>query len=48
VCSSDLGGSIGFADPERRLAVGLTKNLYSPKGAQGRVLSELRDVLGLR
>ena len=42
------GGSIGFADPECRLAVGLTKNLYSPKGAQGRVLNELRDVLGLR
>jgi CubicO group peptidase (beta-lactamase class C family) len=42
------GGALGFADPARRLAVGLTKNLYSAKGAQGRVLNELRTALDLR
>lgn len=36
------GGSIGFADPEIRLGVALTKNLFSAKGAGGRVLTELR------
>ena len=36
------GGSVGFADPEIRLGVALTKNLFSAKGAGGRVLAELR------
>lgn len=41
------GGAQGFGDFERRLAVGLTKNLYSMKGAQGRVLKELSQVVGM-
>lgn len=39
------GGSIGFADPEYRLAVGLTKNQYSKAGAGRRILNELREAL---
>jgi CubicO group peptidase (beta-lactamase class C family) len=39
------GGAQGFGDYERRLAVGLTKNLYSVKGTQGRVLKELLEAL---
>jgi CubicO group peptidase (beta-lactamase class C family) len=42
-----FGGSIGFADPERRLAVGFTKNLFSSAGATGCVLRELREALGV-
>ena len=41
-----FGGSIGFADPEHRLAVGFTKNLFSSAGAGGSVLRELREALG--
>ncbi len=41
------GGSIGFADLERQLAVGFTKNLFSKAGATGDVLAEVRNVLGV-
>jgi CubicO group peptidase (beta-lactamase class C family) len=41
------GGSQGYADPEYRLAVGFTKNLFSKDGATARVLRELRDALGI-
>jgi len=43
------GGSFACADPERRFAVGLTKNLYfSPKGeAHGQIIAEVRKALGL-
>jgi CubicO group peptidase (beta-lactamase class C family) len=41
------GGSVGFADPQHRLAVGLTKNRYCKNGAQDEILSELRGVLGI-
>ena len=43
-----FGGSIGFADPECRLAVGLTKNLFfAGPEARGSVLRELREALGV-
>ena len=41
------GGSLGFADPHHRLAVGLTKNLFSPQAAQDAIIAELRDALGM-
>jgi CubicO group peptidase (beta-lactamase class C family) len=41
------GGSAAFADPRYQLAVGLTKNLYSPQGAQGQILHDLRKALGI-
>jgi CubicO group peptidase (beta-lactamase class C family) len=41
------GGAIGFADPERGLAVGFTKNLYSAKGATRDVLIKVRETLGI-
>ena len=40
------GGSMGFADPKHRLAVGFTKNLYSKEGAQDLIIGELRNCLG--
>jgi CubicO group peptidase (beta-lactamase class C family) len=41
------GGAMGLADPEHRLAVGLTKNLFSPHGAEGVILREVRQCLGI-
>jgi CubicO group peptidase (beta-lactamase class C family) len=41
------GGSFGFADPSARLAVGFTKNLFSPRGAQNQIVTELRSALRL-
>lgn len=41
------GGSIGLADPERGFACGLTKNLFSPHGAQDLVVAEIRKALGI-
>jgi CubicO group peptidase (beta-lactamase class C family) len=41
------GGSIGFADPDHRLAVGFTKNLFSANDSQGLLLYELRQALGI-
>lgn len=41
------GGSIGFADPKHRLAVGLTKNLFSKAGAETMIIDELYRVLQL-
>ncbi|MEI7766914.1 MAG: serine hydrolase domain-containing protein [Phycisphaerae bacterium] len=41
------GGAIGFADPEHRLAVGVTKNLYSPAGASDLIVREIRAALGV-
>src|SRR5690606_22136655 len=46
-----LGGSIGFADPEQRLAFGLTKTLLvdepdKSKLARTRVAALIRDHLG--
>ena len=41
------GGSIGYADPDHGLAVGLTKNRFSPRGATVRMLRALRDALGV-
>ena len=35
------GGSNGFADLRRRLAVGITKNLFSPASAVDRILAEI-------
>lgn len=40
------GGSTGFADRQYRLAVALTKNLYSKQGAQDLIVTELREALG--
>jgi len=44
---SGHGGSEGFADPEKHLAVGLTKNFFSPRGATGEILRALRQELGV-
>lgn len=41
------GGSIGYADPEHGLAVGLTKNLYSKEAGHREVLRAVRDALGV-
>jgi CubicO group peptidase (beta-lactamase class C family) len=41
------GGSIGFADPRHQLAVGLTKNLFCPQGAQNQIIHDLRKALGI-
>jgi len=41
------GGSMGFADPERGFACGLTKNLFSKNGAQAHVVGEIRKALGI-
>jgi CubicO group peptidase (beta-lactamase class C family) len=37
------GGSVGFYDPKHRLAVGFTKNRFSPQGAGGFILTTLRE-----
>jgi CubicO group peptidase (beta-lactamase class C family) len=39
------GGSTGFTDPEYKLAVGFTKNLYSKRAAHGAILNALRAAL---
>jgi CubicO group peptidase (beta-lactamase class C family) len=41
------GGSIGFADPEFRLAVGFTRNFFSPSGGSDPILPALREELGI-
>ena len=41
------GGSNAFADPKHRLAVGLTKNLFSKQGATELILAELKSALGI-
>lgn len=41
------GGALGFADPDYRLAVGFTKNFYSPNNSASQVLCELRESLGI-
>ena len=40
-------GSMGFADPEYRLAVGLCKNLRSTNNGQVYIYEALRDALGI-
>jgi CubicO group peptidase (beta-lactamase class C family) len=39
------GGAMGFADPEYRLAVGVTKNFISKNGATVNILQRLRKAL---
>ncbi len=39
------GGAIGFADPQYRLAVGLTKNFFSKNGATVNIMQRLRKAL---
>lgn len=41
------GGSIGFADPQHKLAVGFTKNLFSPNNAREVVIQKLREALDI-
>jgi CubicO group peptidase (beta-lactamase class C family) len=42
------GGSLGYADPSRRLAVGFTKNLLVPGDpVRVQVMQELRSALGI-
>lgn len=41
------GGSIGFADPEYKLAVGLAKNLFSNDSAHQSIICEVRKVLNI-
>ena len=40
-------GSMGFADPEYRLAVGLCKNLRSTNNGQVYIYQALREALGI-
>jgi CubicO group peptidase (beta-lactamase class C family) len=47
-CHGGYGGSIGFADPHHRLAVGLAKNFFSPSGAQVLIVRRLIEELGLK
>ncbi len=42
------GGAIGFADLERRLAVGVTKNLFNKHDSTGRILRELDKAFPLQ
>ncbi len=39
------GGSIGFADPRYRFAVGVTKNLFSKDAAHHQIVCEIRRIL---
>lgn len=41
------GGSLGYADPEQQLAVGLAKNLFGPQGGNTQILRGVRDAFGL-
>lgn len=41
------GGSNGFADPERRLAVAYVNNLYTPQSAGTAIIHELKKELGI-
>lgn len=41
------GGAHGYADPQYRLAVGFTKNLYSPRSGGSELMAAVRDLLGL-
>lgn len=41
------GGSIGFADPEYRLAVGLAKNLFTDNAAHNSIICEIRKILNI-
>lgn len=41
------GGSSGFADPALGLAVGLTKNYFSPNGAGTDILQALREAIAM-
>jgi CubicO group peptidase (beta-lactamase class C family) len=40
------GGSTGFADPNRKLAVALTKNLFNKNETPGLIVSEIKRCLG--
>jgi len=44
---SGYGGSIGYGDPRYRLAVGVTRNLFSKEDLTGRVVQEIRSALGI-
>jgi CubicO group peptidase (beta-lactamase class C family) len=39
------GGSFGFADPEHKLAVGFTRNRFSPNGTPQRVADFIREIV---
>ena len=39
------GGSVGFADPKYKFAVGLTKNLFSKDAMQYQIICEIRKML---
>ncbi|MEI8198098.1 MAG: serine hydrolase domain-containing protein [Phycisphaerae bacterium] len=41
------GGANGFADPRYGLAVGLTKNLYSPRAGGNEIMAAVREMLGI-
>ncbi|MDF2922309.1 MAG: class beta-lactamase-related serine hydrolase [Paenibacillaceae bacterium] len=41
------GGSIGFADPDHHLAVGLVHNLFSPCSGIPAIINELKQSLGI-
>ena len=40
------GGAIGFADRERKLAVGLTRNLFQTDDPALEIVNELRRLIG--
>jgi CubicO group peptidase (beta-lactamase class C family) len=41
------GGSVGFADPEYKLAIGLTKNLFSNSSVNHSIACEVRKLLNI-
>lgn len=41
------GGSVGFADPARSLAVGFTKNFFGPENPRAAIVDKIREVLDL-
>jgi len=43
-CRSGYGGAVSFADLDRRLAVGFTKNLFNKANARARILELLRGI----
>ena len=41
------GGSVGFADPQYAFACGVTKNLFSGRGAERELVTAIRMKLGI-
>ena len=39
------GGSVGFADPHHKFAVGLTKNFFSKENTSGLIVKKIREII---